>query len=122
MINNQWKKLLAEEKAYKESIMRDQWKTLQSTNEFSNAVLSEHTSEDIVNEPEHYARWKIEPITYIMMNGFEFWRGNIIKYASRAGYKPYEGMNDVQSEITDLEKVIRYAQMRINQLEGKDKL
>ena len=122
MINNQWKKLLAEEKAYKESIMRDQWKTLQSTNEFSNAVLSEHTSEDIVNEPEHYARWKIEPITYIMMNGFEFWRGNIIKYASRAGYKPYEGMDEVQSEITDLEKVIRYAQMRINQLEGKDKL
>ena len=122
MINSQWKKLLAEEKAYKESIMRDPWKTLQTTNEFSNAVLSEHTSEDIVNEPEHYARWKIEPITYIMMNGFEFWRGNIIKYASRAGYKPYEGMNDVQSEITDLEKVIRYAQMRINQLEGKDKL
>ena len=122
MINNQWKKLLAEEKAYKESIMRDQWKTLQSTNEFSNAVLSEHTSEDIVNEPEHYARWVIEPITYIMRNGFEFWRGNIIKYASRAGYKPYEGMDEVQSEITDLEKVIRYAQMRINQLEGKDKL
>ena len=122
MINNQWKKLLAEEKAYKESIMRDQWKTLQSTNEFSNAVLSEHTPEDIVNEPEHYARWVIEPITYIMRNGFEFWRGNIIKYASRAGYKPYEGMDEVQSEITDLEKVIRYAQMRINQLEGKDKL
>ena len=122
MINSQWKKLLAEEKAYKESIMRDPWKTLQTTNEFSNAVLSEHTSEDIVNEPEHYARWKIEPITYIMMNGFEFWRGNIIKYASRAGYKLYEGMDEVQSEITDLEKVIRYSQMRINQLEGKEKL
>lgn len=83
--------------------------------------MKEH-AEDIVNEPQHYARWKIEPITYIMMNGFEFWRGNIIKYASRAGYKPYEGMSEVQSEITDLEKVIRYAQMRINQLEGKDKL
>jgi hypothetical protein len=57
-----------------------------------------------------------------MMNGFEFWRGNIIKYASRAGYKPYEGMSKAQCEITDLEKVIRYAEMRINQLNGKDKL
>ena len=83
--------------------------------------MSEHTT-DIVNEPKHYARWKIEPITYIMQNGFEFWRGNIIKYASRAGYKPYECMSKAQCEITDLEKVIRYAQMRINQLEGKDKL
>jgi len=89
--------------------------------DFKGTVMSEHTA-DIVHEPKHYARWKIEPITYIMRNGFEFWRGNIIKYASRAGYKPYEGMSDVQSEITDLEKVIRYAQMRINQLEGKDKL
>jgi len=31
-------------------------------------------------------------------------------------------MSKAQCEITDLEKVIRYAQMRINQLEGKDKL
>jgi len=31
-------------------------------------------------------------------------------------------MSEVQSEITDLEKVIRYSQMRINQLEGKEKL
>ena len=103
MINSEWRRLIAEEENFKESVM------------------AEHTA-DIVNEPKHYARWKIEPITYIMRNGFEFWRGNIIKYASRAGYKMYEGMNEVQSEITDLEKVIRYAQMRINQLEGKDKL
>ena len=77
---------------------------------------------DTINAPTYYARWPVQPIDFIQHNGFEFWRGNIIKYASRAGYKPYEGMSDVQSEITDLEKVIRYAQMRINQLEGKDKL
>ena len=113
MINSQWKKLLAKEKAYKESAMRD--------HEFSDAVLAEHTS-DIVNEPKHYARWAIEPITYIMRNGFEFWRGNIVKYASRAGYKMYEGKTQVESEIIDLEKVIRYANMRINQLNGEEKL
>jgi len=103
MINSEWRRLIAEEEAFKES------------------VLAEHTS-DIVNEPKHYARWTIEPITYIMRNGFEFWRGNIVKYASRAGYKMYEGKTQVQSEIIDLEKVIRYSQMRINQLNGEDKL
>jgi len=103
MINSEWRKLISEQENFKENVM------------------AEHTA-DIVNEPKHYARWVIEPITYIMRNGFEFWRGNIIKYASRAGYKLYEGMDQVQSEITDLEKVIRYSQMRINQLKGEDKL
>ena len=100
MIKSEWNRLIKEREDFRENVM--------VTN--------------IVNEPKHYARWAIEPITFIMRNGFEFWRGNIIKYASRAGYKLYEGMDEVQSEITDLEKVIRYSQMRINQLEGKDKL
>ena len=81
-----------------------------------------NTNDEIVHEPSHYARWKIEPITYIMRNGFEFWRGNIIKYASRAGYKMYEGKSQVESEIIDLEKVIRYSNMRINLLNGEEKL
>ena len=77
---------------------------------------------EIVHKPEHYARWTIEPITYTMMNGFEFWRGNIVKYASRAGYKMYDDMDEQESEITDLNKVIRYAEMRINQIKGADEL
>lgn len=97
------------------------WNKVMRDHEFKNTVMSEHTA-DVVNEPEHYARWEIEPITYIMRNSFDFWRGNIIKYASRAGFKLYGGKTQVESEITDLQKVIRYAEMRINQLEGKDKL
>lgn len=85
-------------------------------------VDDEWVGENIVSKPSHYTRWKIEPITFIMRNGFEFWRGNIIKYASRAGFKSYEGMDAVQSEITDLQKVIRYAEMRINQLTGETEL
>jgi len=102
MINSEWRKFIELERDVGEA-------------------LSEH-SEDVVNEPIHYARWKIEPITYIMRNGFEFWRGNIVKYASRAGFKLYEGKTQVESEVIDLEKVVRYAQMRINQLNGEDKL
>lgn len=79
----------------------------------------EALKEDIVVEPAHYTRWVIEPITYIMRNGMEFWRGNIVKYASRAGFKLYDGKDAVESEITDLKKVIRYAEMRINQLRGE---
>ena len=103
MIKSEWDRLVREREDFREN------------------VLAEHTA-DIVNEPKHYARWAIEPITYIMRNGFEFWRGNIVKYASRAGYKMYEGKTQVQSEIIDLEKVQRYCQMRINQLNGEDKL
>jgi hypothetical protein len=113
MMSSQWKKFIESERSYKDSTMRD--------HEFSNTVLAEHEG-DIVNEPEHYARWKIEPITYIMRNGFDFWRGNIIKYASRSGYKLYEGKTQVESEIIDLEKVQRYCQMRINQLNGEERL
>lgn len=77
---------------------------------------------DIIKTPSHYQRWLIEPVTFIMRNGFEFWRGNIVKYATRAGYKIYDGMDAVESEITDLKKVIRYAEMRINQLKGEVEL
>ena len=77
---------------------------------------------DVVENPSHYTRWKIEPITFIMRNGFEFWRGNIVKYASRAGFKLYPGQDASESEITDLQKVIRYAEMRINQLRGEELL
>lgn len=74
---------------------------------------------DIVDVPAHYASYPIEPKDFIIRNGMEFWRGNIIKYASRAGKKFYAGHDEVESEILDLKKAIRYAQMRINQLEGE---
>ena len=100
MIRSEWNRLVKEDKAFKDS----------------------SAEEDIINEPSHYARWPIEPITYIMRNGFEFWRGNLIKYSSRAGHKLYPSMSQVESEITDLKKVIRYANIRINQLNGEEKL
>jgi hypothetical protein len=73
-----------------------------------------------VYKPSHYTKYKIEPITFIMANGFNFWQGSIIKYVARAGLKQYDGMTLEESEITDLEKVRRYAEMRINQIKGKE--
>jgi len=87
-----------------------------------NKEESTMVNNEVVRNPDHYSRWKIEPITFVMMNSFEFWRGNIIKYASRAGYKKYDNMDMLESEITDLKKVMRYCEMRINELEGEDVL
>lgn len=50
----------------------------------------------------------------------EFWRGNIIKYATRCGGKQYDGLSVEESEILDLEKVQRYAEMRINMIKGDE--
>jgi len=73
-------------------------------------------NEEVIN-PQHYSNYRIEPAEYIMLNEMEFWRGNIIKYASRAGMKLYPNQTQVQSEITDLQKTIRYCEMRIEQLD-----
>ena len=67
-------------------------------------------SDKEVISPDHYTVWKMEPITFIMENRMEFWRGNVIKYVARAGFKG--------SEVQDLEKAIRYLEMRINELSG----
>lgn len=77
---------------------------------------------DVVVKPSHYTRWVIQPLTFIQRNKMEFWRGNIIKYIARAGSKLYDGMDEVQSEITDLRKAIRYAEVRINELNGEVEL
>ena len=78
--------------------------------------------DDIVVKPSHYTQFPIEPVTFVMENNLPFHVGNIIKYACRAGSKLYEGMDARESEKTDLAKVIRYAEMRMNQLEGKELL
>ena len=79
-------------------------------------------SDDIVVKPNHYCRWEIEPITFILQNDMEFWRGNIVKYASRAGFKLYENQNSSQSEITDLKKVMRYCEMRIEEIKRNEEM
>lgn len=75
---------------------------------------------DNISKPKHYTGYKIEPVDFIMLNNFSGWVANVIKYACRAGRKKYDGLDLQQSEIEDCKKIIRYAQMRINMLEGRD--
>ena len=83
---------------------------------------ADKTVEEIVVEPDHYARWEIEPVEFIMRNGLDFASGNAIKYIQRAGYKLYPGQTQEESEVTDLKKAIRYLEMRINLVTGEEKL
>jgi hypothetical protein len=78
--------------------------------------------DDVVVKPSHYTQYKIEPITFIMENRLSFEVGNMVKYACRAGHKMYPDQDYTQSRITDLRKVMRYAEMEINRLEGKEVL
>jgi len=76
-------------------------------------------SDDRLTNPSHYSRHSIQPIDFIMDNDMEFWRGNVVKYISRAGHKNYDGMNLTDSELTDLRKAVQYINFRINQLHKK---
>ncbi len=69
-------------------------------------------STDAVNRPSHYARFKIEPIHFIMENNLEFWQGNVIKYTLRW---------DGKDGLLDLKKARRYLDMQIKKMEGDQK-
>lgn len=69
---------------------------------------------DVVKNPKHYEQYEFEPVSFIMKNQLSFWMGNVIKYVMRAGTK------DDTDEVQDLKKAIRYIEMRINQLEGRE--
>jgi hypothetical protein len=55
---------------------------------------------------DHY-KLKIQPYTFVMENGLNFFQGNVIKYVVR-----YLKKNGVQ----DLEKIIHYCELEIDRL------
>lgn len=60
----------------------------------------------------HYKTMKIQPIEFIQSNDLGFCEGNIIKYTCR--YKQKGG-------VEDLNKVIHYARLLIEQIEKEKK-
>ena len=69
---------------------------------------------DIIKEPPHYTKWKIEPITFIMENNIPFAEANVVKYVMR-----WRDKNGIQ----DLEKAKRYIDMVIEkEIKDKDQL
>lgn len=54
---------------------------------------------DNINTPEHYSGYKIEPITFIMVNKLPYAEGNVVKYVCR---------HDKKNGLEDIEKAIKY--------------
>ncbi len=53
--------------------------------------------------PNHYGKWKIEPITFIMENDIPFAEGNVIKYVVR--HRDKNGLQDINKAIRYLEMI-----------------
>jgi hypothetical protein len=72
------------------------------------SALGSGEKKDNVTLPDHYARFKIEPITFICENKLDFFQGNIVKYVCR---------HDAKNGIEDLKKAKRYLEMYIKYLQ-----
>ena len=42
---------------------------------------------DNIKEPEHYTKWKIQPVQFIVENEIPYAEGKVIKYVMRWRYK-----------------------------------
>lgn len=60
----------------------------------------------------HYKNMKIQPVEFIMANDLNFLEGNVVKYICR--YKQKGG-------VEDLNKVIHYTRLLIEQIEKEKK-
>lgn len=61
---------------------------------------------DMVNLPEHYARFKIEPVRFVTDNGLNFLQGNVIKYLLRYPFK--NGKEDLLKARRYLDMLIEF--------------
>ncbi len=62
---------------------------------------------------DHYIKMKIQPTEYILANDLGYCEGNIVKYASR-----WQDKNGIE----DLQKIIQYAEILIEDEIEKQKL
>jgi hypothetical protein len=67
---------------------------------------------DAVHSPAHYARWKMQPIEFLMINDVPGWLFNVVKYCFRY---------DAKDGLQDLRKARNYLDMKIRELEGVER-
>ena len=56
--------------------------------------------------PQHYSKYKIQPIDFIQANELDFAQGNVIKYVLR--YKDKNGIEDLQKAKQNIDFLIKY--------------
>jgi hypothetical protein len=67
-------------------------------------------TDDLINHPAHYTDGEIEVWDYIDDKSLGYFKGNAVKYISRAGKKSHD------TEIQDLEKAIAYLNREIERI------
>jgi len=74
---------------------------------------------DAVKKPDHYFKYKIEPITFIMQNNIPYAEGNAIKYLCRWRLKH----STKEKQLEDLRKAKQYIDILIElETQSEDQL
>lgn len=60
----------------------------------------EHPKDNV--HPDHYHRFPIEPIRFIVENKLDWFQGNVLKYTCR---------HDAKNGLEDIDKAVRYLEM-----------
>ena len=85
-----------------------------SDNDFLEFIEHYHLPKtDAINHPAYYTDGKIEVSDFIADKNLNFFRGNVVKYVTRAGKK------DPSKEVEDLKKAQWYINREIERVEGK---
>jgi hypothetical protein len=64
------------------------------------------SSLDVQPGGDHYRKYPIQPIEYIVANNIGFLPGNVIKYVTR--YKDKNGAEDIRKAIHYLEMILEF--------------
>lgn len=75
--------------------------------------LAAQKAPDMVHQPAHYARFVIEPVTFVLANKLPYDVGNVVKYVCR-----YDAKNGVE----DLEKAKRYVEIIIERVRRETRI
>ena len=73
-----------------------------TTEDSNNEIFKPYNMIKETVTPPHYARWDVEPISFIMRNNIGYAEGNVIKYVMR---------HDMKGGIKDIDKAIRYLEL-----------
>ena len=68
--------------------------------------------EDLINQPSHYTKGRIQPIEFIVSNNMGHCEGCIVKYVTRYKFK--------NNPIQDLKKAKFYLEYLLKELEKND--
>lgn len=97
---------------------RAEWDRAQMVSQLRGGIVTTYPqaappTSDQVHQPAHYARYVIEPATFIGANKLPFDVGNVIKYVCRF---------DAKNGREDLRKAARYIEMLIERLDREDRV